>query len=170
MEYKIPLQLDTSRVLLKKVDIEHWPALHKYYRDEQATLYTTGKALTEGESWRLIACMVGHWEIHGYGPYTMFERETGEVIGVTGLWFPGDWPEPEIKWALLPEYMGQGFAKEAAIAVQDMVRTSMPGLRLISLIVEQNLPSIKLAEAVGAQFERVMEFRGKQAMIYRHPE
>ncbi|WP_432473600.1 GNAT family N-acetyltransferase [Amphritea sp. HPY] len=170
MNYSIPEQLLTERMRLVKVDIAHWPELHQYYSDEQATKYTTGKPLTEGESWRIVACLIGHWQIHGYGPYTMLDRDTGEVIGVVGLWYPGDWPEPEMKWALLPACTGQGYAREAAVAVKGMVRDQLPHLSLISLIFEQNIPSRKLAESVGARFERMMEFRGKQAMVYRHSD
>jgi RimJ/RimL family protein N-acetyltransferase len=44
----------------------------------------------------------------------------------------------------------------------------MPEISLISLIFSDNQPSIKLAEAIGATFERELEFRGQTAHIYRH--
>lgn len=169
MKYKIPESLSTQRLEMKKVTIEHWPELHQYYSDVEGTRYTTGRALTEGESWRLVATLIGHWEIHGYGPYTLLEKETAKVLGVVGLWYPGDWPEPEIKWALLSRYTGQGYASEAVREVQAMAHQYLPELKLISLIFEKNLPSRQLAVAVGASFERTMMFRDKQAMVYRHP-
>ena len=169
MPYKIPQSIETDRLLMEKVDISHWQSLHRYYCDEAATRFTTGKALTEGESWRLVAALIGHWEIHGYGPYTLKLKQSSEVIGVVGLWYPGDWPEPEIKWALITEFAGQGYASEAARAVQLMATEFLPGLELISLIMNQNSASVRLAEAVGAEYEKTISFRGKEALVYRHP-
>ena len=59
----------------------------------------------------------GHWQIHGYGPYAVEDKSSARVLGTVGFWYPNDWPSPEIKWALAPEYWGQGYASEAAPAV-----------------------------------------------------
>ncbi|MBQ0782723.1 MAG: GNAT family N-acetyltransferase [Amphritea sp.] len=168
MSYQVPVQVVTSRLQLDKVTIEDWPELHKYYCDVESTRYTTGRPLNEGESWRIVAALIGHWEIHNYGPYTVKLKDSGTVVGVIGLWYPGDWPEPEIMWSLLPGFTGKGYGREAALAVRNMAAEYLPELHLISLIFEQNHPSKMLAEAVGARFEKRMLFRDKEAMIYRH--
>lgn len=165
----VPTALETGRLVLRPFVHEDWRALHAYYSDAEATRYTVGRAFTEADTWRAMASMVGHWTLRGYGPYGVEGKETGALMGVVGLWYPNDWPEPEIKWALARPYQGRGFASEAARAVQGMAARHLPMLHLISLIHEDNEPSIRLAEAVGARFEREMEFRGARARIYRHP-
>ncbi|MBU2966625.1 GNAT family N-acetyltransferase [Amphritea sp. 2_MG-2023] len=169
MPYKIPTSLTSERLTLTKTTIEDWPALHHFYKDEESTRYTTGRPLSEGESWRIVAALIGHWEIHGYGPYTVKLKDNETVIGLVGLWYPGDWPEPEIMWSLIPGFSGQGYAAEAALAVRALAATYLPELHLISLIYEQNFASRKLALAVGATLERKFIFRDKEALIYRHP-
>lgn len=168
MPYKVPEWISTSRLELVKVTIEDWPSLHNFYKDVEATRYTTGRPLSEGESWRIVAALIGHWEIHGYGPYTLKLKDSGTVVGVVGLWYPGDWPEPEIMWSLIPGFSGQGYAQEAALAVRHMAAEYLPELHLISLIFEQNLASRKLAEVLGATLETRFLFRDKEALIYRH--
>lgn len=168
VSYQVPVQVISSRLQLDKVTIDDWPELHKFYRDVESTRYTTGRPLSEGESWRIVAALIGHWEIHNYGPYTVKLKDSGTIIGIIGLWYPGDWPEPEIMWSLLPGFSGKGYAREAAVAVRDMAAEYVPELHLISLIFEQNMPSRKLAAAVGAKFEKRMLFRDKEAMIFRH--
>jgi len=91
-------------------------------------------------------------------------------MGPVGLWYPNDWPEPEIKWALAREFWGRGYASEAARAVNMMAAEYMPETSLISLIFSDNEPSIKLAKAIGAKFEKEFEFRGQIAHIFRHSE
>lgn len=91
------LQLETERLLLHQFVHTDWTALHEHYSDIERAKFTFRRALTEGESWRAMCSMVGHWQIRGYGHYAVIEKASGEVLGAVGLWYPNDWPEPEIK-------------------------------------------------------------------------
>jgi RimJ/RimL family protein N-acetyltransferase len=166
---QVPTELESPRLMLRQFKHEDWPALHAHYSDLACTQFTFRRALSEGESWRAMASMVGHWQLRGYGPYAIQEKATGQVVGAAGLWYPNDWPEPEIKWALARAYWGKGFASEAVRRVQVMAHASMPELPLISFIHPENTPSIKLALAVGTTLEKSVEFRGDLWQLYRHP-
>lgn len=106
--------------------------MHKYYTDEDRTKYTAGRILTESESWRTVASMIDHWHLRGYGPYAIEEKSTGKVVG---LWYPNDWPEPEIKWGLIKDYWGHGFASEVARAVQKMAAEYLLNYRELVLYI-----------------------------------
>lgn len=160
--------LGTERLTLRQFEPDDWRALHEHYSNLECTRFTFGRALSEGESWRAMASMVGHWQLRGYGPYAVVENASSSVVGTVGLWYPNDWPEPEIKWALLRKAWGKGYAQEAAKAVQG-VAVRQFGKPPISLISVENTPSINVALAVGAILERQMMFRGKPCSIYRHP-
>jgi hypothetical protein len=54
-------------------------------------------------------------------------------------------------------------------AVQAMVAEHWEQAPPISFINAENGPSIQLAKAVGARFEREVEFRGAPWHVYRHP-
>jgi RimJ/RimL family protein N-acetyltransferase len=97
------------------------------------------------------------------------ESGTGQVVGAVGLWAPNDWPEPEIKWALVRRFWHQGYAAEAVRAVQAHATSYLGGKPPISLIAEDNERSQRLAVAVGAVLERIVEFRGSPWHVYRHP-
>jgi RimJ/RimL family protein N-acetyltransferase len=164
----VPPSIDTRRLALRQFVADDWKVLHEHYSDLDCTRFTFGRALTEGESWRAMASMVGHWQLRGFGPYAVVERATALVVGTVGLWFPVDWPEPEIKWALVKRFWGKGFAAEAARAVQRVAIEHLGGPP-ISLIGAQNMPSIKVALSVGARLEQEILFRGNPFHIYRHP-
>ncbi len=166
----VPLAIESERLLLRIPAEEDWRPLHAYYGDAESVRHTVGTPLTEGQTWRTVAGAVGHWSWRGYGPYTLVARDGGSVVGISGLWYPVDWPEPEIKWALIPSARGQGLASEAARAVRAMVREHLPELRPISLISVDNEASVRVALAVGARLEREVQFRGGRAAIYRHPD
>lgn len=167
--FLVPERFETERLVLRMFDEADWPAYHAYCADAESTRYTFRRALAEGESWYALANMLGHWQLRGYGPYALEEKSSGNVLGTAGLWYPKEWPEAEIKWALARRYWGRGFASEAARAVQAMAQQNVPHLSLISLIHPENAASIALALAVGARFEKEVAFRGGSWRIYRHP-
>lgn len=169
MTFIAPEHIETPRLLLRQFKEADWQDLHNYYSSPEATQFTVGRAFTEGETWRTLCSMIGHWQLRGYGPYAIEEKASGTVIGTAGFWYPNDWPEPEIKWALSPDYWGKGFASEAARAVQKVALLCFPDKPLISFIHGDNKASIQLALAVGAELEQEVEFRGGHWHIYRHP-
>jgi RimJ/RimL family protein N-acetyltransferase len=164
----IPLAIESARLRLRLPQESDAMPLHAYFGDEASVRHTTGFAFTEAQTWRAVAGVVGHWFWRGYGPYALQRKSDGAVVGLCGLWYPNDWPEPEIKWSLVPAARGAGLAAEAALAVRAMVREHLPAWRPISQIHADNFASRALAERVGAQFESSVEFRGATFHIYRH--
>lgn len=169
MTFKVPQTIETERLVLRQFQEHDWKDLHHYYNSAEATKYTVGRAFTEGETWRTLCSMIGHWHLRGYGPYALADKISDTVMGICGFWFPNDWPSPEIKWALSPKYWGKGYASEAARSIQKVGKEYLPDISLISLIHAENTGSIKLAQAVGATFEKEMSFRSALWHIYRHP-
>jgi RimJ/RimL family protein N-acetyltransferase len=164
----MPDRIESDRLVLRTFRHEDLPFLHAHYSDAECTRFTFRRALSEAESWYAMANMIGHWQLRGYGPYAVEEKATGAVLGTVGLWYPHDWPEPEIKWALTRSYWGKGYASEAARAVHAMAAQHIPQVPLISFIHSENAASIALALALGANFEKEMPFRGGIWHIYRH--
>jgi RimJ/RimL family protein N-acetyltransferase len=168
MRYLIPEFIETERLYLRIFHADDWKDLHEYYGDPECARYTNGRALTENECWQKLAALAGHWVLRNYGSYAMEEKSLGKVIGIAGLDYPNDWPEPEIQWGLSRQYWGQGYASEAVRAIQRMKARYLPDLSLISLIYPANINSAQLARAVGASFEKEYFFRGDTWHIYRH--
>ena len=169
-ESKVPVELETERLRLRQWQLDDWPHFRRYAGDPEATRYTYGGALDEGQSWRIMASMAGHWHLRGYGPYALEDKQTGSLLGTVGFWFPVDWPEPEIKWALDRSHWGRGYASEAARCVLKTGQRYLPETPWISFIHQQNHASIRLAEALGAKWERTLPFRGDQFHVYRHQQ
>ena len=90
------------------------------------------------------------------------------MIGPVGLWYPGDWPEPEIKWSILREFWGNGYASEAASAVKEMSARTLHRSRLISLILPENERSKAVARRLGGEYEKTIPFRDGQAEVFAY--
>ena len=165
---RAPQRLETSRLILRMFCDDDWDAVAEFFGDEECTRYTTGSTQTRWQSWRTLAGYVGHWTLRGYGPYAVTDRATGNTVGIVGLWFPGDWPEPEVKWALLRRFWGHGYATEAAAAVIAMAKGDLAWRRLISLILPENASSKAVALRLGGIYEQTIPFRSGVAEIFAY--
>ncbi|MDP9149778.1 MAG: GNAT family N-acetyltransferase [Myxococcota bacterium] len=164
-----PPELDTPRLTLRMFRESDWDAVFEIFQDQECVRYTIGSTLNRWQSWRILAGYLGHWSLRGYGPYAATVKSTGETIGPVGLWFPGEWPEPEVKWALTRRFWGHGYATEAAIAVISMAGTVLGWERLISLILRGNERSKAVARRLGATYEKTIAFRDDVAEIFSYP-
>jgi RimJ/RimL family protein N-acetyltransferase len=161
-----PQQIETQRLELRQFVEIDWLPLCDFFRDEECLKYTIQTPQQDWQTWRTLMCYIGHWAIRGYGPYAVVEKVSRELVGTVGLWFPGEWPEPELKWALRRCFWGKGYATEASAAVRDMTRRSLKWNRLISLILPANDRSIAVSKRLGGRYERTVPFRGATAQIF----
>jgi len=168
MKYIIPESLQTERLNLRMFLEKDWKDMHAYFSDPECMRYTSGRQFSENESWQKVAALSGHWNLRGYGSYALEEKASGKVIGVAGLDYPLEWPEPEIQWGLSSAFWGKGYASEAVKKIKVMVSEFIPDMPLISLIFKNNLNSINLAKAIGARYEKEIQFRNEPALIFRH--
>lgn len=93
--------------------------------------------------------IVGQWQLRGYGRWMIADKTTDEPYGVVGIYHPMDWPEPEIGWSLYDAGEGHGYAYEAAVATREFAYKVLKWDRIVSLIMADNLRSIRLAERLG---------------------
>ena len=123
-----------------------------------------------GDAWRWFALNIGHWQLRGYGYFTIELKETGAPAGISGIWNPEGWPEPEIGWVVFDGFEGRGLAREAAERVRRYAYEDLGLTTLTSNIVPGNTRSVALAERMGASYERTyMNYSMGEDMLYRHP-
>ncbi len=129
-----------------------------------------GHEPSRGNAWRWFTLNIGHWHWHGYGYFIIEQKETGQACGLSGIWNPETWPEPEIGWAVFRGFEGKGIAFEAATRVRQYAYQDLGFTTLTSNIVPDNVRSVALAERLGAVYERTYEndYMGED-MLYRHP-
>jgi RimJ/RimL family protein N-acetyltransferase len=164
----VPLTLETPRLVLRPFEERDCDSLHEMFGDAQCVQYTLERPLAHWETWRCLAAYVGRWQLRGYGPYAVVAKSTGSMIGPVGLWFPVEWPEPEIKWSLARRFWGEGFATEAAMAVRDMAFSVLRCTRLVSVIRPGNTRSKAVARRLGGHNEKTIPFRGGLANVYAY--
>ena len=97
---------------------------------------------------------------HGVGPFWMELREDGTRIGICGLFKRENIEYPDIGFALLPDWVGKGFAGEAAQAVVQYARDVLELPALTAIVSPRNAPSIRLIEKLGLQLDGLIRMPG----------
>lgn len=128
-----------------------------------------GGPRTQGAAWRQFASEFGHWQIRGFGMFTICWRDTGESLGMVGPWYPVDFPEKEIGWFVWPEAEGKGVAHEAALEARRWVFEDLGWETAVSYIDRENTRSIQLAERLGAVPDPEAARPHPEDIVYRHP-
>jgi RimJ/RimL family protein N-acetyltransferase len=161
-------RIESERLIFREGREADLDALAAFYSDEDLSKFVGGP-LNRDDTWRLMALVLGHWFLRGFGIWALEEKATGDFIGWCGLWCPEGFPEREVSWTLMPEMRGRGYATEAAIRARTYAYETLGWKTAISLIGCDNSRSIRVAERLGAVFECFLPFRGLDCAIYRHP-
>lgn len=86
---------------------------------------------------------------HGHGLWRINRREDGSAIGLCGLIRRDSLPAPDLGFALLPEFAGLGYAREAAVACIDHARERFGWPRLLAIVQADNRASLRLLRGLG---------------------
>lgn len=160
--------LETERLRLRRPDMRDLDDFAELHADPEVMRFLgPGTTLDRTESWRLVALMIGHWVLRGFGMFTVEEKASGRFIGRAGVWQPEGWPGPELGWTLARSSWGRGLATEAGLAAREYARERLGIMRPFALIHPDNAASIRVATKVGARFERTSTLRGRPVSVYR---
>ena len=163
----VPL-LETERLRLRALREADFEDEYAFYASDRS--HFVGGPKGPEEVWRVMATMIGHWVLRGYGFFALEEKATGRYMGRAGLWYPLGWPEPEIGWHLMGHATGRGLATEAARRVRDWAYRDLGWETAISMIAAGNTRSAALARRIGATLERSFDHHTHGAVeIWRHP-
>jgi len=158
--------LTTERLTLRAPSLDDFEALAGFYASPRSRF--VGGPLTRELAWRALAQEAGHWQLRGFGRWTVVAE--GDPIGMVGLWFPEGFPERELGWDLFDGHEGKGYATEAACAARAHAFEVLGWPTLISLIADGNTGSEGVARRLGAAPDgRFVHDRLGATTIWRHP-
>lgn len=146
VDFRIPC-IETERLRMRLPRLDDLPA-HVAFRASPRSK-GVGGPFDETSSFHHLAGIIGQWQLRGYGRWMVADKATDEPYGIVGVYHPDDWPEPEIGWSIYGHAEGRGIAHEAALATGIFVYDTLGWGRIISMIMDDNDRSIRLAERMG---------------------
>lgn len=155
---------ETKRLILRDFTPADAEDFYRIYTDAE-TMKFQGD-LPENYSIEVERYYIGrhieqYYETLGFGLWAVILRENNRLIGRCGLVCqPVEGGEEiEISYLIEREFWNRGFASEAAGAVLKLGFEKYNFQRIVALIDSRNTASACVAEKIGLQFERKVEFR-----------
>ena len=149
--------LDTERLLLRPITVDDAEFILILLNEPSFLRYIGDKQVRNIEDARqyILNGPIASYERHGLGLLLVELRDSHTRIGMCGLLKRDELPEPDIGFALIPDFWNKGFAFEAAAAVLQDARDRLKLQRILAITSLDNDASIKLLERLGFKFERV---------------
>ena len=173
------MQLETERLVLRRPELGDRDGYAELWGDPEVVKFLGGTTVPAEEVPKGIERMLGQWERHGVGLFSVLRKEDRSFVGRVGylLWDPERWAnamheeldgelETEIGWTMLRRFWNQGYATEAALVCRDHAFAELGRDRVISLIAPENVASIRVAEKIGESYERDVELPNMQVGLY----
>jgi RimJ/RimL family protein N-acetyltransferase len=167
----VPVQvLQTERLVLRHLGASDAPFILRLL-NEPSWLQNIGDrgVRTVADAQRYIE--TGPVEMYGrlgFGLYQVSLRNSDEPIGICGLLKRDALEDVDLGFAFLPEFWGNGYARESAAAVMSYGWNVLGLGRIVAVISRTNDASRRVVEKLGFTFERTvhLEIGGEELLLY----
>lgn len=159
--------IDTPRLRLFRLAAEDAPLMLAIWNDPKFIrhVFDRGIRTVEQAQEALAAGALRMYEEFGFGPFGLALRSNNEPVGICGLFRREGLDDTDIGYAVLPDYRGLGYAREAAVAVIEYARDSLGLQRLTAIVSPNNVASINLTEQLGFRYERTIRMPGSDDVV-----
>lgn len=140
----------TSRLTLRELQLSDAAFALRLYNDPSFLQHIGDKGVrtVEDAENNLQQGAIASYAQHGYGMW-LVENQQGQSIGMCGLIKRDFLTETDLGYAYLPEFVGQGYAYEAATAVLAYAAQHTALKTLVAIVSPDNLASKSLLEKLG---------------------
>ena len=162
--------LKTQRLILRRLNADDAPFILTLLNEPSFIRYIGDKSVRDLEAARqyILTGPVASYDRNGFGLNLVELKEAHTPIGICGLLKRDELPDPDIGFALVPDFWSKGFAFEAATAVLQDARERLNLERILAITSLDNEASINLLERLGFKFERVIQLTagGEQVRLF----
>ena len=158
----------TRRLSYRPVASDDVEAMHAIWSDPEVVRYLPSEPdAAIDETAERVDRHRQRFEQTGFGLCAVVERESGDVVGVCGL-FPVEWvgPDVEIAYHFARRVWGRGYATEAAGAWVEQAFGRLGSSRLVALANPANRASTRVMEKLGMSDPCEVERYGETLVQY----
>ena len=110
------LEIHTSRLTIRPLQLDDVEAMHAIYSDNQATRFIPGGVRDYAGTHRRVTELIEHHDRHGVSKWAVTQTASGLLLGDCGLQFLPERPDLELGFHFARRHWGHGYATEAAAA------------------------------------------------------
>ena len=153
---------ETERLILRRFTPEDAEDNYRIYTDPENMRFMGRRPdSVEFERYHIRRHIADYYDKHGFGLWAVTLKENNRLVGRCGLLYQQieDAREAEVTYLIDRLYWGRGLATEAA---REAVRLGFEKYklpRIVAVIDRRNLASVRVAEKLGMQYERDVNFK-----------
>lgn len=170
-------EINTERLLLRGWKPKDHAPFAAMCGDPDVMRYIgNGTTRTAEDAARYIRSFETEWSERGFGLFAVELKQTRDLIGFTGLSWPGFLPEilpsVEIGWRFSKRNWGKGFASEAASAALSFGINELGITDIVSIYQIGNGASARIMQKLGMVFDRrtIDPTCAREVEVYRLPQ
>lgn len=157
--------VNTERLMMIPPGRENLPDLIRLKADERVFGWMLHGVRSPERTREELEDDIDFWEVRGYGTWCVFERATGDFLGICGLMERPDGRGVALRYALWPECRGKGYAREAARAALAFGhRAGLP--RIIAVAREENAASRAVMADIGMAPAGEFRHQGHRMLVF----
>ena len=142
--------LETQRLVLRPLTCEDFAAIYPIYKNSEVMRYIDKGVRTKEEVLVELNGYIKHWEEYGFGPLAVIHKESGKLIGRSGLYLSDRSPFAQLGYVLDLSYQGQGLGTEVAKASLAYGFKELELEQIVAFVMPENLRSHQiLSEKLG---------------------
>lgn len=162
--------LKTQRLILRRLNADDAPFILTLLNEPSFIRYIGDKSVRDLEAARqyILNGPVASYDRNGFGLNLVELKDSHTPMGICGLLKRDELPDPDIGFALVPDFWSKGFAFEAATAVLQDARERLHLERILAITSLDNEASINLLQRLGFRFEKLMQLTagGEQVRLF----
>jgi RimJ/RimL family protein N-acetyltransferase len=150
--------IETERLALRELDATDAPFILRLVNDPSWLRFIGDRGIrtvADAEGYIAKGPAVSYAQ-HRFGLWLVSRKADGAPLGMCGLLKRDTLDDVDIGFAFLPEFGGQGYAREAAVATLAHGRAAFGLKRIVAITAPDNTRSIQLLGKLGFRFERMI--------------
>lgn len=159
--------LETERLLMRKFTPDDLDKLVELRSDEEVIRYIGNRQMQNPEAIaKRLEFYVECYEKYGFGVTAVIWKETGEMIGWSGLMPLKNTDEIEVGYGMTKEFWGRGIGYECALAWLHFGFEKAGLERIVALAAPENTGSWRIMEKCGMRYEKTDTHYGMECVFY----
>lgn len=150
----------TPRLILKRFSIRDAADFFELNSDPEVIRFTGDAPFASVAEARKFLRGYSHYDLHGFGRWSLYLTETKEYIGFCGLNFSERKGEVDLGFRLLRRFWTKGYATEAGFASLRIGFSNYKLEKIVGRAMKANTASLHVLEKLGMTFEKEFEEDG----------
>jgi len=158
--------IDTGRLILRRFDERDLDVFYELCSRPEVIRHAQSVPVASREAALeyMRAAPFHDYATYGYGRLASVWKETGDVIGFSGVKYVPEINDAELGYRFLPEFWGLGLATEAGRASIDFARSDLGLRRLVAMVHPDNVASANVLTKLGFSVEKQIRYSGLEGV------